>query len=78
MNLRLIKSKLQDSITTVAELKKVTKVFSNGETVIKDLNLNVQKSDFLTLLGKSGCGKTTILKILCGLLKPTKGKVFPY
>jgi len=75
MTLKLVESKLQDRLATIAELKKVTKVFSNGETVIKDLNLNVHKSDFLTLLGKSGCGKTTILKILCGLLKPTKGKV---
>tara|TARA_Y100000590_G_scaffold406010_1_gene494845 strand:- start:2575 stop:3393 length:819 start_codon:yes stop_codon:yes gene_type:complete len=75
MNLRLIKSKLKNNFATIAELQKVTKVFSNGETVIKDLDLNIQKSDFLTLLGKSGCGKTTILKILCGLLKPTKGKV---
>ena len=53
MNLRLIKSKLKNNLTTIAGLQKVTKVFSNGETVIKDLDLNVQKSDFLTLLGKS-------------------------
>ena len=59
----------------VAELEDVTKTFYNGETVIKNLNLSIFKSDFITLLGKSGCGKTTILKILCGLLKTTNGNV---
>ena len=59
----------------LVELEKVTKIFSNGEIVVKDLNLRIYKNDFITLLGKSGCGKTTILKILCGLLKTTMGKV---
>ena len=59
----------------LAELDQVTKVFTNGEIVLKNLNLKIFKNDFITLLGKSGCGKTTILKILCGLLKTTEGKV---
>jgi len=75
MSLKLVKEKLKDKDKILAELRDVVKVFSNGEVVISDLNLVINKSDFITLLGKSGCGKTTILKILCGLLKPTKGKV---
>ena len=59
----------------VAELKDVSKTFSNNKNVIKGLSLTISKSDFITLLGKSGCGKTTILKILCGLLKVSSGKV---
>ena len=59
----------------LAELDQVTKIFTNGEVVLKNLNLKIFKNDFITLLGKSGCGKTTILKILCGLLKTTEGKV---
>ena len=51
----------------LAELDQVTKIFTNGEVVLKNLNLKIFKNDFITLLGKSGCGKTTILKILCGL-----------
>ena len=75
MTLHLVKSKSKNANKVIAELNNVTKVFNNGETVIRDFNLSIQKSDFITLLGKSGCGKTTILKILCGLLKTTKGKV---
>jgi len=75
MNLHLVKKKPQNLTTVLAELQKVTKTFSNGVTVIKDLNLSIYKSDFITLLGKSGCGKTTILKMLCGLMKTTKGKI---
>jgi len=59
----------------LVELFKVAKIFNNGEAVIKDLSLCIYKNDFITLLGKSGCGKTTILKLLCGLLKVTKGMV---
>ena len=75
MSLKLVNEKLKDKDQILAELRDVGKVFSNGEIVISDLNLVINKSDFITLLGKSGCGKTTMLKILCGLLKPTKGKV---
>ena len=75
MNLNLVKSVTKKNKTILAELLNVNKTFSNGESVIKDLNLCVNKSDFITLLGKSGCGKTTILKILCGLLKVTSGKL---
>ena len=75
MTLHLVKSKIHHKDNILAELLNVTKIFHNGQAVIKNLNLNIHKSDFITLLGKSGCGKTTILKILCGLLKPTEGKV---
>ncbi len=70
----LKKSKRKEK-NILAELDEVTKVFTNGEIVLKNLNLKIYKNDFITLLGKSGCGKTTILKILCGLLKVTAGKV---
>ena len=59
----------------LAELDNVSKVFSNGEKVVENLNLKIYKNDFITLLGKSGCGKTTILKILCGILKASNGRV---
>ena len=75
MNLHIVKTKLQSKKPILAELQKVTKIFSNGKIVIKNLSFSIHKSDFITLLGKSGCGKTTILKILCGLLKTTKGSV---
>ena len=44
--------------------------------VIKDIDLEVYEGEFLTLLGSSGCGKTTILRSISGLDIPTYGKVY--
>ena len=44
--------------------------------VLKELNFNVEKQEFVGIMGKSGCGKTTLLKVLGLIDKPTKGNVF--
>lgn len=44
-------------------------------TVIDHLNLNVAKGDFVTLVGASGCGKTTLLRMMAGLARPTTGEI---
>ncbi len=46
------------------------------KVVIKDINLEVYEGEFLTLLGSSGCGKTTILRSISGLDNPSSGKVY--
>jgi putative ABC transport system ATP-binding protein len=43
--------------------------------VVKGVSLSVNEGEFVCLVGKSGCGKTTLLSLLSGLEKPTKGKV---
>jgi putative ABC transport system ATP-binding protein len=43
--------------------------------VVKEVSLAVREGEFVCLVGKSGCGKTTLLSLLSGLEKPTKGKV---
>ena len=59
---------------TILELQNVTKVF--GDTnVLQGINITVQKGEFVTLLGSSGCGKTTTLRIIAGLEQPDKGRV---
>ncbi|MCQ1056634.1 ABC transporter ATP-binding protein [Photobacterium sp. ZSDE20] len=45
------------------------------KTVIDNLNLTIKENEFFTLLGASGCGKSTILKLLAGFLNPSKGKI---
>ena len=52
----------------------LTKKF-DGETVINDLTYSIEGKFFLTILGSSGCGKTTLLRILSGVLKPDGGTV---
>jgi putative ABC transport system ATP-binding protein len=43
--------------------------------VVKGVSITVNEGEFVCLVGKSGCGKTTLLSLLSGLEKPTKGKV---
>lgn len=47
----------------------------NGENVLVDINLNINENDFLGLIGPNGGGKTTLLKVILGLLEPKKGTV---
>lgn len=44
--------------------------------VIENFNLEIEEGSFTTLLGSSGCGKTTLLRLLAGFLEPTGGKIF--
>jgi iron(III) transport system ATP-binding protein len=44
--------------------------------VVKDLSLSVEKGEFVTLIGQSGCGKTTVLRLVAGLENPTAGRIF--
>lgn len=60
--------------------KNITKYYNNDnqETKVKALNnisININDGEFVGIMGQSGCGKTTLINILCGLLKPTKGNV---
>lgn len=43
--------------------------------MVKDLNLQVEEGEFLTLLGSSGCGKTTTLRMIVGFEEPTTGSI---
>lgn len=54
--------------------KQLTKTF-NGKEVIRGCNISVEKGTIYGFIGKNGAGKTTIIKTLLGLLKPTTGEV---
>ncbi len=58
------------------ELKNIQKSFTEGEGVLKGISLTIGKGEFITLLGASGCGKTTTLRIIAGLERPDAGQVF--
>lgn len=57
-------------------LKNITKTYSSGDESIealKGININFRKSEFVSILGQSGCGKTTLLNIIGGLDRYTSG-----
>lgn len=56
---------------------KVAKTYDKGKTfALNDVTLNVKKGEFISIVGQSGAGKSTILKLLIAEEKPTSGKVF--
>lgn len=62
-------------ISALIEVKNISKRYKNKE-VLKDINLEINKGEFITVIGSSGCGKTTFLKLINGLIEPDEGKVY--
>ena len=56
------------------EVSHIQKQF-DGEEVLKDISFQVRKGEFLAILGLSGCGKTTLLRILIGLEHQDSGSI---
>lgn len=61
----------EQALLTLEELKKAY----DREPVLRGVNLDVKAGEFVTLLGASGCGKTTTLRIIAGLMSPDSGRV---
>lgn len=59
----------------MVRLEKISKSFGD-KTVIRDLSLNVAEGEIFTLLGESGCGKTTLLRLIAGFERPDTGSIF--
>lgn len=59
----------------IVTLKGVNKIYDGSNHVVKDLDLEVREGEFLTLLGSSGCGKTTTLRMIAGFEEPTSGTI---
>ncbi len=62
-------------MTSMIEFISVTKRYPNGVEALKNTNLRIEKGEFVFLVGSSGAGKTTILKLLYRELLPTKGTI---
>jgi multiple sugar transport system ATP-binding protein len=56
-------------------LEQVSKVFPGGAVAVDELSLDVADGEFMILVGSSGCGKTTALRMVAGLEKPTSGAI---
>ena len=59
---------------TVLEVIRLTKEY-DGKDAVKDISFKLNQNEIIGILGPNGCGKTTTIGMILGLLKPTKGKV---
>ena len=56
--------------------EKVTKIYSDSTTALDDVTISIEPKEFVSIVGHSGAGKTTLIKMLLAEEKPTKGRVF--
>ena len=56
-------------------IKGLSKIYDNGFSALKKINLNIKKGEIFAMLGPNGAGKTTLISVICGIVKPSSGKV---
>ena len=61
-------------MTDVIVIDKLTKSFK-GKTVLEDVNMQLQEGEIYGIVGDNGSGKTVLLKLICGFMKPDSGTV---
>ncbi|EAE3637499.1 amino acid ABC transporter ATP-binding protein, partial [Listeria monocytogenes] len=61
-------------MSAIIEIEHLRKSFGENE-VLKDINMNVNKGEVVTIIGSSGSGKSTLLRCINLLEKPTDGKI---
>jgi ABC-2 type transport system ATP-binding protein len=62
-------------MTSIIEVKGLTKTYASGFEALKTVDLAIRKGEIFALLGPNGAGKTTLISIICGIVKPSTGKV---
>ncbi len=61
--------------TPFVSLRDVSKTFANGTPALANLDLEVRPGEIVVLLGPSGCGKSTALRLIAGLMRPSRGRI---
>jgi ABC-2 type transport system ATP-binding protein len=56
-------------------INNLSKIYKNGFNALKSVNLDIKKGEIFAMLGPNGAGKTTLISIICGIVKPSSGKV---
>ncbi len=63
---------MSDNLISINNL---SKIYDNGFEALKNINLDIKKGEIFAMLGPNGAGKTTLISIICGIVKPSSGKV---
>ena len=64
-----------DSLDSVVSISGLNKTYASGHQALKSIDLEIQRGEIFALLGPNGAGKTTLIGVVCGLVRPTSGKV---
>ncbi len=56
-------------------INNLSKIYNNGFNALKKINLSIKKGEIFAMLGPNGAGKTTLISIICGIVRPTSGKI---
>ena len=56
-------------------INSLSKIYDNGFSALKNINLSIKKGEIFAMLGPNGAGKTTLINIICGIVKPSSGKI---
>ncbi len=67
---------VENFVVVTEALEKTYEVEGGKVEVLKDINLQVPKGNFIVLTGPSGCGKTTLLNLIGGIDRPSRGRIF--
>src|SRR3989344_9158689 len=58
------------------KFENVTKIYQPNEVILDNVSFDVKEGEFVSIVGKSGAGKTTLIRLILGLEKPTSGSIF--
>jgi len=62
-------------VQSIISIQQLTKTYASGFQALKSVDLTIHRGEIFALLGPNGAGKTTLIGIVCGLVKPSGGKV---
>ncbi len=60
---------------TILDIEGLTKTYASGQQALKAVDLSIRRGEIFALLGPNGAGKTTLINIVCGIVKPSDGRV---
>ena len=69
------KSIINEDAINLIELKNISFFYQRGNMVLENINLQIKKNSTIGIFGESGAGKTTLIKIILGILKPHSGEI---
>ena len=64
-----------EAAPSIVSITGLSKIYASGQVALKHIDLEIRRGEILALLGPNGAGKTTLISIICGIVKPTTGRI---